>query len=80
MAYEASQQFHRRLFDKPVGVNLHFFYPDRRCNDIDNKKALYDALTNVVWVDDRLVDEEHVFRHYGFPERRVELEIYELQT
>lgn len=78
MKEEAFFLYEGKLFEKPISVVVHFYYPDRRSNDIDNKKLLFDALTGIVWKDDRLIDEDHAYRHFGYPEPRVEIEVSEL--
>ncbi len=78
LGWIANPQFRRPLYDKPIAVRVDFYYRDRRANDIDNLKLLFDALTGVVWIDDRIIDEQHVYRHFGAAVPRVDLEITEL--
>lgn len=78
LAEEAFYTYEGKLHTKPIGVRVDFFYPDRRANDADNLKILFDAMKGVLWSDDRLIDEQHVYRHFGHRIPRVELTITEL--
>lgn len=78
IGWEARAAYDGRPLDQSLSVTVHFYYPNRRCNDIDNLKILFDALTGVVWEDDRLIDEQHVYRHFGEKNPRVEIDIKKL--
>lgn len=78
LGWEANAQYHGDPIEERIGVNVHFYYPDRRANDIDNLKILFDAMKGIVWKDDRQIDEQHVYRHFGHPIPRVELQIFKL--
>lgn len=60
----------------PVALNIIFYFGNNRKNDIDNRlKALLDCLTGVIYEDDSLVTEMHIFKEYDKENPRVELQI-----
>lgn len=48
----------RSPLDVPIGVRLTFVLPDRRIVDLDNLcKLAWDAMNNLVFTDDKLIEE-----------------------
>lgn len=73
----ARQQFE---LDKPlkgrIAVTIHFYQSNL---DIDNGiKALFDAMNTVIWVDDKQIEEMHVYMTRQADEKHVDLEVWQL--
>lgn len=77
IAWEASLQFRRPLFEGPIRVYVRMFWKDARNHDLDNIKALLDALTTVVWLDDKQLVELHLTKAIDKERPRCEIEIYD---
>jgi len=54
-AWEAKSQFMREPFAEELEIRIDLFFPDKRRRDADNTKALFDAMTGVLWEDDSLI-------------------------
>lgn len=56
-----------------VTVKIHF--PDNRRRDSQNfLKIVYDAFTGILWEDDSLIVEEHIYKYIDKKNPRIELE------
>lgn len=75
IAWEARSQFRGDPLQGPLAVTLDLYWPDRRKHDVDNVKALLDALNSVVWEDDGQIVDLHIRKHFDKADPRVELEI-----
>ncbi len=59
-----------------VEISIKLFFGDKRVRDIDNyNKILLDALTGIVWKDDRQIQKMTVEKFYDKENPRIELEI-----
>lgn len=75
MAWEAKSQWSDGVVDGEVAVNV-IFYFERNTQDIDNcLKALFDCLEGIIWKNDRLVTEMHVFKELDKENPRIELQV-----
>ncbi len=64
IGWEASSQFHGEPLTGPLAVTLDLYWPDRRKHDVDNVKALLDALNGIVWEDDGQIVDLHTRKHF----------------
>lgn len=55
MAWEAMAQRRGEPLTGPIAVHVFLWWPDRRGRDVDNIKALLDAMNGVLWVDDKQI-------------------------
>ena len=68
------------LFAGDLKVTINLTFPTRRKNDIDNyNKAVLDALTGLVYVDDSQIVELHVFKKYVKNKPKTMIVIEELE-
>lgn len=55
-AWEAKTQFMGKdPYSKEIEIRIDLYFPDRRRRDADNTKALFDAMTGILWDDDSLI-------------------------
>lgn len=67
-----------KLFIKPVSLHIDVYQPTK-AGDIDSRlKALLDALTGVIYEDDKLIKHLHVVKEKDSAFPRVEIICYEL--
>lgn len=78
IGWEARSQWRQKPLEGSVAIELTIFYPDRRRRDFDNLKAVYDALTGIVWKDDSQIDDAHIIKVYPDPNPRMELRVWSL--
>lgn len=65
--------------EKPVRIVMDLYFWDKRKRDWDNyNKLLMDALEWIVFVDDVLIEDWRVRKHYDKENPRAEIEIYAL--
>jgi len=77
--YQIKGQWKSKPLAKRLNLTLEAYFGSERRFDIDNVcKVVLDALNGIVWVDDNLVDELHVFRKFDKENPRVEIIIKEL--
>lgn len=63
---------------KPVGIEVIFYFKDKRTPDLDNcAKAILDGLQGVAYKNDKQVIEQHYLLDYSENER-AEVKIWEL--
>lgn len=56
----------------PVKVTIHCHYKDKRRRDLDNVlKLILDAFNKILYVDDSLIYELHVYKHLGSVEETI---------
>jgi crossover junction endodeoxyribonuclease RusA len=54
--WEAKAQWRRPVFTEELSVKISFYFKDKRRRDIDNyNKILLDALTGIVYSDDKQI-------------------------
>lgn len=74
--WQAKTQWKQPILTGPVAIEITLFYGDKRARDIDNcGKLLLDALTGIVWEDDRQIVEMAVAKAFDKARPRVEIEI-----
>lgn len=73
IAWEARSQFRRDPLHGPLAVTLDLYWPDRRKHDVDNVKAMLDALNDVVWQDDGQIVDLHIRKHFDNEDPRAVL-------
>lgn len=64
IAWEARSQFRGTPLQGPLKVTLDLYWPDKRKHDVDNVKAMLDALNEVVWEDDGQIFDLHIRKHF----------------
>ena len=64
MAREARMQFAGPPMEGPLEVLVQLYWPTKANHDVDNIKALLDALTGILWVDDGQIVDLRVRKHY----------------
>lgn len=68
------------LLSSTVAVTVRLYFPDYRRRDSQNfLKLVYDAFTGVLWEDDSLIVEEHIYKSVDKTNPRIELEYEGLQ-
>lgn len=74
--WEAKSQWDGEPLSGPVEVAITLFHGDKRARDLDNYgKVLLDALTGIVWLDDKQIMRMTVVKAYDKTRPRVEVEI-----
>ena len=67
------------FFQWAVGVNVELYFWDKRKRDIDNYNKLWmDALSWVVYEDDKQIKTMHITKNYDKENPRIEVDIEEL--
>lgn len=61
--WEAMAQYKGDPIETELEVRVDLYFPDRRRRDGDNIKALFDAMTGVLWKDDSLIEAHMVRKH-----------------
>jgi Holliday junction resolvase RusA-like endonuclease len=64
MAAEARAQHRGAPLEGPLAVRIALYWPTRRNHDVDNIKALLDALTGILWSDDGQISDLRVTKEY----------------
>ena len=77
MGWEARAGYHGHPLEGPLKVSVDLYWGDNRKHDVDNIKALLDALTGIVWEDDGQITDLHTKKFYDPTAPRVELSIEE---
>lgn len=75
IGWEARQQFHGDPLSGPLSVDVTLYWSDRRKHDIDNIKALLDALTDIVWEDDGQIVDLNIHKRFDKERPRVEMAV-----
>lgn len=78
IAWEARSQFRGKPLQGPVAMELTLYWPDRRKHDIDNIKALLDALTGIIYEDDGQIVDLHTMKEFDKERPRVEMRVWAL--
>lgn len=77
-AWQAHAQWKRGVLDVPMVVHATFYFKTNRKQDLDNHNKLWiDSLTGIVWTDDSLIHELHLYKDYDKSDPRIELTITE---
>jgi Holliday junction resolvase RusA-like endonuclease len=75
IGWEARAQYRGEPLEGPLAVKVALWWPDKRNHDIDNIKALLDALTGILWLDDGQINDLHITKGYDKAQPRVEMTI-----
>ena len=73
IGWEARSQYQGEPLEGPLAVRIALYWPDRRNRDVDNVKALLDALTSILWLDDGQIVDLHLTKAVDRENPRVEL-------
>ena len=73
IGWEARAGYRGKPLAGPVWAEIDLYWPDRRNHDVDNIKALLDALTGILWEDDGQIADLHLSKHVDAKKPRVEL-------
>ena len=79
MGWEVKKAWSKPPLTGAVRLKIALYWPDMRRHDIDNNKALFDALTGILYEDDSQITELHLSKHFDKANPRVELEIESLE-
>lgn len=64
IAWEARSQYRGKPMTSMLAVSVALYWGDRRKHDVDNIKALLDALTGILWEDDGQIVDLHILKDY----------------
>lgn len=79
MMWEAKAQYRGKPLEKSLNVHIAFFWSDNRRRDIDNPiKALCDAMTGILWLDDSQIFQMTVSKATDKENARIEMEVGEI--
>jgi Holliday junction resolvase RusA-like endonuclease len=70
---KARAQYHGEPLEGTLAVEIGLWWPDRRKHDIDNIKALLDALSGILWLDDGQNADLHSKKGYDKAAPRVDM-------
>lgn len=77
--WEAKSQYHKPVITAPVAVTIRFYFGTKRTRDLDNQnKLILDALSGIVYKDDKQIQELHLYKDYNKAKPRIEVSIIEL--
>ncbi len=65
IGWEARAQYRGKPLSGPLVVEIALYWPDKRRHDVDNIKALLDALTGILWEDDSQISTLNLSKRYG---------------
>lgn len=65
----------QKMYTGPIRVELYLFFPTKQRRDLDNVKALIDAMTGVCWEDDSQIYELVIRKYHDKENPRVEVMI-----
>ena len=72
--WQAKQQYKGKILTEELAVNIILYFKDNRVRDWDNwHKISMDALSGIVWQDDKQIIEAHVFKEYDPENPRIEV-------
>lgn len=75
-SWHVKSQWRRKPLTRALSLEINFWYPNRR-HDIDNGiKIVLDVLSNLVYEDDKQIDELIVHKKLDKENPRVEIEVY----
>src|SRR6056300_1078289 len=64
-----------------IKMSIEYFFKDRRCRDIDNyQKVLIDCMKNVLFEDDKMIDELYLKKHIGCGFNKIIININKINT
>lgn len=72
--WQTKSQWHDKPLARELKIRVKLYFNDKRVRDVDNyNKILYDALTGIVWEDDRQVIEVTTSKYYNKLRPRIEV-------
>lgn len=72
---------HNEIFKKDVKLDIKLYFDNKRKNDIDNfVKPLMDCMSEIIFVDDRQVQELHLCKFYDKEHPRIEIIVTEFDS
>lgn len=75
ITWELKSQWHDDVITEPVALNVLFYMKNKRI-DIDNQlKGLLDCMTGIIYKDDSLIEELHVYKLIDKEEPRTIVQI-----
>jgi Holliday junction resolvase RusA-like endonuclease len=77
IGWETREQYRGEPLAGPLKVEIRLYWPDRRKHDVDNIKALLDALNGILWLDDGQIMDLHTTKAFDKEDPRVEMQISE---
>jgi len=78
VAWTAKQKYKGKPTKEKVSVKVYYYFKDKRRRDILNDKLTYDSLEDIIYFDDKQIDEAHVYRRYDKENPRTEITITSL--
>jgi Holliday junction resolvase RusA-like endonuclease len=79
--WQAKSQYRNKPTELPLAISVEMYFGTKRKCDIDNfSKLLFDALTEIVWVDDSQIQTASFSKHYDKLNPRIEITIYEKEN
>ena|ERR1700743_329640 len=75
LSWEARSQFRGKPLEGPLKADIALYWPDRRKHDVDNIKALLDACTGILWLDDGQIVDLHITKAFDKVSPRVEMTV-----
>jgi Holliday junction resolvase RusA-like endonuclease len=76
--WQAKSQYHGEPLTGRLKIAVTLFFSKKGKRDWDNfHKLSMDALSDIVWEDDELIDEAVVYKKFDKEHPRIEIEIYE---
>lgn len=76
--WAARSQYRGKPLTGPLAVEIQLVWPDKRKHDIDNIKALLDALTGIVWEDDGQIVDLHTLKDIDPSDPHTEVRVWPL--
>lgn len=74
IAWEAKAEMKgQKMYTGPIRVELYLYFPTKQRRDLDNVKALIDAMTGVCWEDDSQIYELVIRKYHDKENPRVEV-------
>jgi crossover junction endodeoxyribonuclease RusA len=75
IGWEARQQYRGEPLTGPLTVSVALYWPTRAYHDVDNIKALLDACTGILWLDDGQIGDLRITKAYDKDNPRLEIGI-----
>jgi crossover junction endodeoxyribonuclease RusA len=79
--WEAKRQWQAKPLGGEIVLSVTFYFATKRRRDLDNQnKILFDALSGIVYDDDRQIAELRLRREYDRARPRIEVQVQEAQA
>lgn len=73
--WTAKQKYKGKPTKEKIKVKVYYYFKDKRRRDILNDKLTWDSLEDILYFDDKQIDEAHVYRRYDKENPRAEITI-----